>query len=471
MYALEVLGLDETAGERDVKLAYAKRLKSTRPDDDPVAFQKLHETYTAALSFVRWRQEHPEVDNDEDDEVEVFEDSLSPQPATLGPPPQSPVRPKISIADVERVSDIDAEPFELDLDQFTAELFERAMAEDAADFRDWLGGVSLAWPLAAKPVIGRHVLHHMLGNDPDIETAQLDAIVATLGLDDVLTAYDPLGLEQFRQRVAARHDEGRSDSLTVAVKRKTLKFWEWADELHTANRNRRAVAAIFFIVFALHALQTLQTPYAPRPQNPQKEPQHANSQDEQEALRQWNTARQLRDGPDKLAAIAIYDRIAADYKDPQTPLIEQIVVVAAYSKGYAFSQMGKRDEARLAYEDLERKFASSDVPIVRRWVANGLVNLGKLNFETGKRDDALAVYNRVIAAYISIPSEDLGLQVVKALLGKAEIFRDRGQKADAIETCKLMQTQIVRWVDTEKWQQLEIKSLVIDASAFQKALE
>ena len=146
-------------------------------------------------------------------------------------------------------------------------------------------------------------------------------------------------------------------------------------------------------------------------------------------------------------------------------------MVAAYSKGYAFSQMGKPDEARLAYEDLGRKFASSDVPIVRRWVANGLVNLGKLNFETGQRDAAFAVYNRVIAAYIGIPSEDLGLQVVKALLGKAEIFRDRGQKADAIETCKLMQTQISKWEATAKWQQPQIKALVIEASAFQKALQ
>ena len=46
----ETLGLDsETASERDVKRAYAKLLKVTRPDKDPEGFQNLREAYDTAL--------------------------------------------------------------------------------------------------------------------------------------------------------------------------------------------------------------------------------------------------------------------------------------------------------------------------------------------------------------------------------------------------------------------------------------
>lgn len=47
----EFLELDPAvATTKDVKRAYAKRLKSCRPDQDPEGFQKLHQAYTSALA-------------------------------------------------------------------------------------------------------------------------------------------------------------------------------------------------------------------------------------------------------------------------------------------------------------------------------------------------------------------------------------------------------------------------------------
>jgi len=47
------------ATERDVKRAYAKRLKNCRPDRDPEAFRKLHDAYTAALGELQRRGMSP----------------------------------------------------------------------------------------------------------------------------------------------------------------------------------------------------------------------------------------------------------------------------------------------------------------------------------------------------------------------------------------------------------------------------
>lgn len=49
----QVLGVDRTVDERAIKRAYATKLKVTRPEDDPAAFQLLSDAYQQALAQVR----------------------------------------------------------------------------------------------------------------------------------------------------------------------------------------------------------------------------------------------------------------------------------------------------------------------------------------------------------------------------------------------------------------------------------
>lgn len=53
----QLLGLTADADERSIKRAYAQRLKTCRPDDDPEAFQRLREAYETSLAEARWRAE------------------------------------------------------------------------------------------------------------------------------------------------------------------------------------------------------------------------------------------------------------------------------------------------------------------------------------------------------------------------------------------------------------------------------
>lgn len=48
-----ILGIEPTESPSDVKKAYARKLRETRPEDDPAAFQALHEAYREALWLVK----------------------------------------------------------------------------------------------------------------------------------------------------------------------------------------------------------------------------------------------------------------------------------------------------------------------------------------------------------------------------------------------------------------------------------
>ncbi|MCI1140802.1 J domain-containing protein [Stenotrophomonas maltophilia] len=75
---LDVLELDEDADERAIKRAYARLLRVTRPDDDPVAFQHLHEAYQSALSWVKQRAQPLDIDQDKHALPPMQDPSLEP---------------------------------------------------------------------------------------------------------------------------------------------------------------------------------------------------------------------------------------------------------------------------------------------------------------------------------------------------------------------------------------------------------
>ncbi|NHZ63101.1 hypothetical protein [Massilia genomosp. 1] len=100
-----VLGMTASRDERAIKRAYAARLKVTRPEDDPVAFQILNDAYQAALQLARqandldWPDEQPappETRQGQDDReqpvyVAAYEFDPDAPPAPAPPREEAPV--------------------------------------------------------------------------------------------------------------------------------------------------------------------------------------------------------------------------------------------------------------------------------------------------------------------------------------------------------------------------------------------
>jgi hypothetical protein len=53
MHPFRILGLDRGADEATIKRAYARLLRTHRPEDDAAAFQRLHDAYVACIDAVR----------------------------------------------------------------------------------------------------------------------------------------------------------------------------------------------------------------------------------------------------------------------------------------------------------------------------------------------------------------------------------------------------------------------------------
>jgi hypothetical protein len=67
-----ILGIDATGEQRAIKRAYAAKLKVTRPDDDPIAFQLLSDAYERALAHARHLANAGRQDEHEDEDQAAY---------------------------------------------------------------------------------------------------------------------------------------------------------------------------------------------------------------------------------------------------------------------------------------------------------------------------------------------------------------------------------------------------------------
>lgn len=96
-WAWEMLDIGAQTDQRSIKRAYSRLLKLNRPEDDPAAFQVLHQAYQAALAYAAEAEREQEQQRTGDD-------------AAVGPAPQHPAPSPVSLdktAPVLQTIDID----------------------------------------------------------------------------------------------------------------------------------------------------------------------------------------------------------------------------------------------------------------------------------------------------------------------------------------------------------------------------
>lgn len=184
---LELRELAAKGDERAVKRAYASALKRTRPEDDPVGFQHLHDAYQHALALCRAVQEDADV------VPMAMHDTPTPIPASADDAPP-PVRAPLNIAAKDML------PPQPDPADAAAALLKEGSTAVIAYFPKWIREHSREWSLDTRDAVGRQVLHALRTDQVAMNAENLDRLYQLFGWDDVSGGLDPRHWHWLAQR-------------------------------------------------------------------------------------------------------------------------------------------------------------------------------------------------------------------------------------------------------------------------------
>ncbi|MGO1002359.1 hypothetical protein [Lysobacter sp. CA196] len=228
MNPFERLGIAATADEREIKRAYARELRRTRPDEDPVGFQDLHDAYQHCLAHAEHRRS---LDEDEDQagfepeyEYERDESGRADEPLATGrtnPSDPESDRPNASVDDRQRTSssthcdDDEARHDAFDGRAFLDELLERASAHSPAALERWLLELEPLYSLDLKHALRAPVAHALALADPPLSSESVRTIAAVFALDSVNPQED--WLQEQVHRARRRAEAANEFEQTVAA--------------------------------------------------------------------------------------------------------------------------------------------------------------------------------------------------------------------------------------------------------------
>ena len=203
MWAFQLLGLSPDADERSIKRAYAQRLRTTRPHEDPAGFQRLREAYELALRLCK----HRTVDDPQTQRLEtetMASPALPPTPAPSSAEPPAapdtlPTRPR-PVATVARTAAPLPAPV-VDLERLLDELLSVAERGHPEALLQWLGSRHELWSLHAKAALGQRMMARLHQRPAAMPGECFDALLRFFDLDHVRAGYDPFALQRLRRRM------------------------------------------------------------------------------------------------------------------------------------------------------------------------------------------------------------------------------------------------------------------------------
>jgi hypothetical protein len=191
MSPFKTLGLDKAADITQIKRAYAKLLRTHRPDEDAAAFQRLHEAYEACLEQARWREQGWDDDEEYDDDEDGIDANNATEPAqtivsvdALFAPFDAGMRP----ADADEVADhgngMHATD-DFDASAFAEALLDRMRADTRQAVEAWLQAHDDLYSLDRKHALQAVVVDALEELDAATASRHFETVTRFFGLDTI----------------------------------------------------------------------------------------------------------------------------------------------------------------------------------------------------------------------------------------------------------------------------------------------
>lgn len=229
--AFRFLGLSGNADATQIKRAYVRLLRTHRPDEDPIGFQRLREAYEICLEQARRREQ------------------FSAPPRREPPPPDGEAGPvPMATPPVPKPEPAPAHPSEDAFDSagFASELAVRMQAGDDRSVVAWLQSHEALYSLDRKYSLRPAVVHALASIEPTEAARHLEQVTRFFGLDTV--GVDPW-LRQQLDLVARRADDAAG--FEQRLQRHTSRQADWADRLlaRELQEPHRWLRRLFLIAF------------------------------------------------------------------------------------------------------------------------------------------------------------------------------------------------------------------------------
>lgn len=278
--ALRELGLGPDADERAVKRAYAAKLKTTRPEDDPEGFQRLNAAYQAALAWVQSRAKAApaplsmasEMDTGADTTTAEEQIEAIAQPRSEDELPAM-LESRTGDTDERLHGDVNdgafgvAEPdtsdtvlperlttetIRFDADAFLNECVALAVRSRDGELLAWLNAQPVLWSLEHKAQIAHWLLRGLDEQHPPIEARRFDELADFFGLLDLNSGYDAYVLHRLRHRLHLRW-EIHTQQLRALAQRAGMDGGSLASDLRQTRRILQQVSQPLSTVQAMLA--------------------------------------------------------------------------------------------------------------------------------------------------------------------------------------------------------------------------
>ena len=189
-WAFEFLGLRPDADAASVKRAYARLLRTTRPDEDAEGFQRLHAAYKAALAHASTA-----VVATAQPASSSAEQANSSQPFAAG---------EADATTAPSPAATQAAPPVIHLGAVAADVIRAASeAKDAAALSNWLQSRPEFWSIQVKQQAGHLVLQRLFKQPQAMSADCMDTLLKFFDLDHVLSGVNTVALRALRRRQMA----------------------------------------------------------------------------------------------------------------------------------------------------------------------------------------------------------------------------------------------------------------------------
>ncbi|MBI5284913.1 MAG: hypothetical protein HY874_07435, partial [Chloroflexi bacterium] len=127
-------------------------------------------------------------------------------------------------------------------------------------------------------------------------------------------------------------------------------------------------------------------------------------------------------------ALAAYDEVVQRYGEETETELRMQVAMALVNKGYQLRELGRRDDALAVYDEVVRRYGEATDVESREHAAMALVNKGFQLGELGRGDEALAAYDEVVLREGEATQTELRKQVARALVSKGDQLGELGRR-------------------------------------------